>query len=107
MSNLSNAAPLASLSTTKFTKAQVYFMVKNFVYPPCSKNADDIRRFDELVSDLGYVGNSRSMLAGKTNGVFSLSSPNKFSGPELMAINVVGDHIDATITKLKALGRLA
>ncbi|WP_089729615.1 hypothetical protein [Candidatus Thiosymbion oneisti] len=107
MSYLSSVASLTSLSTTKFTKAQVYYLIKNFVYPPCSKDPDDIRRFHKLVDDLGYVDNTRSILAGKTNNVFNLNSPEKFSGSELMAIDVVGKHIDATIAKLKALGRLA
>ncbi len=91
---------------TKFTRKQVYLLSKQLVYPPCKKKPDDIRLDDDLTTDLGYVGDSKRLLAPKTNNTFSLNAPNKFTGPEMDVLDSVAAHVNATCDKLKKAGRL-
>lgn len=99
--------PIATFaSTSRLTSAQVYFSLKNFVYPPCKLEPDEIRMYQKLEADLGYVDNSKRLLASKTNSVFSLVSPNSFTGPEIVAITDVRGHHTETCKKLKASGRM-
>lgn len=90
----------------KFTRKQVYWLSKQFVYPPCKKAPDAIRMDDDLAADLGYKGNSKHILAPKTNKTFALTPPNDFNGPEMMTLGTVADHVAATCKKLKDDGRL-
>lgn len=101
------ATPLIrSNSATKFTKKQVYMVLKNFVYPPCAKHPDNIRMFHSLEFDLGYVGSSRQNLAGKTNGSFGLTGTTQFSGSDMMSIDTVLTHFKAVVAILTKQGRL-
>jgi len=106
MTNLESTPPVESNVKTTFSKRQVYMMLKEFVYPPCAKHPENIRIHHMLESDLGYEGNSRQLLAGKTNGVFSLQEPHKFNGQEMMNLDSVRDHHNETIKKLRNLGRI-
>lgn len=103
---LSQKHVIASQAGTTFTRPQVYQIIKNYVYPPCKKEPDAIRMDDDLETDLGYVGNSKRLLAPKTNNTFALTPPNRFTGPEMDALTDVAPHVDATCDKLDAAGRL-
>ena len=106
MIKLTAIPPIESRKNTKFRDKQVYMMLKEFVYPPCSKHPDNIRMHHLLTSDLGYEGDSRKLLAGKTNGVFSLQSPNKFTGSEMMNITDVRAHFNSVKKKLSKANRM-
>jgi hypothetical protein len=97
---------IAAQPGTSFTRRQVYFLSKQFVYPPCKKQPDDIRPDDDLATDLGYVGNSKRLLAPKTNNTFALEPPHHFTGPEMELLTTVSNHVTATCGKLKDAGRL-
>src|SRR5262245_37503524 len=103
---LSQKHVIASQAGTTFTRAQVYQIIKHYVYPPCKKEATAIRMNDNLETNLGYVGNSRRLLAPKTNNTFALTPPNRFTGPEMDDLNDVASHVNATCDKLRSAGRL-
>lgn len=106
MIKLTEIPPVESRKNTKFSNKQVYMMLKEFVYPPCSKHPDNIRMHHLLASELGYEDDSRQLLAGKTNGVFTLQSPNKFTGSEMMNIKSVRDHFNSVKKKLNNANRM-
>lgn len=99
--------PITTFSdSSRFTSPVVYYSLRHFVYPPCSKRPDDIRMYHSIETDLGYQGNSKRSLAGKTSRVFGLTAPHRFNGPEMDGLDTVADHHAATCAKLNAAGRL-
>ena len=93
---------------TTFTRRQVYMMLKEFVYPPCKiKEPTKIRMFHTLVTDLGFTGDGREVLAGKTNGTFRLTGSARITGAEMMNLADVRAHNAVVAAKLKKQGRLS
>ena len=97
---------VAARSGASFSRSEVTQMLKAFVYPPCDKRPNEIVQDDTFEGDLGMSPAGRRARAGRTNAVFALETPHKFSGPEMLTFDTVGEHNDATRKKLKALGRL-
>jgi len=77
-----------------------------FVYSPCKKLTGFIELADDLDSDLGFAGDSRNLLACKTNQAFQLEVPDKFTSLEVGMMDTVQDHVCAVCTKLARSGRL-
>jgi hypothetical protein len=98
--------PTLFASNSKLTSKLVYEGLRSRVYPPCDKKPADIRMFHDIAGDLGYAGDSKQLLAGKTNSTFKFPNGHGFTGPEMMEIDTVEEHHEATCEKLKALGRL-
>lgn len=107
MANLTQQENVRAQSGISFSRRQVYMMLREFVYPPCRLEPDEIRMHHNLASDLGYAGNSKRLLAPKANNTFSLQAPNRFTGPEMTGLSTVEEHYRETCAKLSNAGRLS
>jgi hypothetical protein len=76
------------------------------VYAPCKKLAGCIELTDQLETDLGFAGESRILLASKTNYAFDLETPNNLTTLETFSFDTVEDHVLAICKKLLRTGRL-
>ncbi len=106
MADFGRNSPVRAEHGSTFSRRQVYSILRNFVYPPCRLDPDEIRMHQSLAADLGYEGNSKRILATKTNQAFGLEAPHRFTGPEMDGIATVEGQYDITCRKLQAAGRL-
>jgi len=91
---------------TRLSPSDIFAISKKFVYSPCKKLTGFIELADRLGSDLGFAGDSRNLLAFKTNQVFQMEAPDNFTSLEVAMLDTVQDHVCAVCTKLARSGRL-